>query len=156
MKDENIKQLIYDIQREKDSQKQVELVKTFETTSKTQMLSKYSKIVPTEPVLQINEATQPPKTLADYCLRKPTQTKRKKQSLDATPDKLDFDDQSLKEQMFHILHYLDSEPNQMIIPDGRVRLLKETLGDYKPYNEVCYLPLILDKTPKMGPNTILD
>lgn len=57
-------------------------------------------------------------------------------------DKLEFDDQSLQEQVFHILHYLESEPNQMIIPDGRVRLLKETLGDYKPYNEVCYLPLI--------------
>lgn len=62
MEDENIKQLIYDIQREKDSQKQVELVKRFDATSKAEMLSDYTtqdktKIVPTNPVSQINDAS---------------------------------------------------------------------------------------------------
>lgn len=43
-----------------------------------------------------------------------------------------FDNQSLKEQAFHILCYLESEPGQTIVPDDRVRLLKKTLGNWKP------------------------
>jgi len=45
---------------------------------------------------------------------------------------VNFDDQSLKEQAYHILTYLLSEPLQTLIPGARVELLKETLGDWEP------------------------
>ncbi len=44
----------------------------------------------------------------------------------------DFDSQSLKEQAWHILDYISQ--NQNLVPDGRVRLLRQTLGDYNPIN----------------------
>lgn len=55
--------------------------------------------------------------------------------LDDRPEQeiVDFENQSLKEQAWHILTYLESEPNQNVIPPGRIRLLKKTLQDYSPY-----------------------
>lgn len=258
MKDEKEKQLLYDIQREKDSQKQVELVKTFvasnyenffqpDKKASQEWNEKYdNKIVSINPVSQINEASVSATGLDGHKfaigtkIQFPTFEKLRLEGwvddgesmvhpiyksvflsymqiadfedtevtishqnnpgeysieedglYDDWPfdlmnvvkksEKLDYDDQSLQEQVFHILHYLESEPNQLIIPHGRVRLLKETLGDYRPYDEVCYLPQIksylpqpaqedkftrlptqlidiksFDTSPKMGPNTILD
>ena len=39
-----------------------------------------------------------------------------------------FEDQTLREQAEHILVYINQDPNQTLIPNGRVRLLSETLA----------------------------
>jgi len=225
MKDENIKQLLYDIQREKDSQEQVELIKSFVVKSQNlndevELIIKDFGFIGHNDEDSHDSARLPHKFAIGTEIRFPTfeklrlegwvdkgpslasivhplyknvwlsyeqisdfedtvvtithQNKPGEYSIEEDfgvyddwpfdlmnvlvklsptepmPEKLMFDDQSLQEQVFHILHYLESEPNQTIIPDGRVRLLKETLGDYKPYDEVCYLPVIKNMADKIS------
>ena len=50
----------------------------------------------------------------------------------------DLDRQTLYEQAQRILEYLLDSPDQTVIPDGRVRLLQETLADLRD----SYPPLV--------------
>lgn len=43
-----------------------------------------------------------------------------------------FDDQTLREQAEEILRYIESDPDQTLVPDGRVNLLKRTLEKPEP------------------------
>ena len=47
-------------------------------------------------------------------------------------DESDFDDQTLVEQATEILRYIESDPTQTLIPDGRVNLLRSTLAMIGP------------------------
>lgn len=50
-----------------------------------------------------------------------------------------FDDCGLREQAQALLDYIEQDPKQTLIPDGRVRLLKQTLSYPEP-----------EETPKLG------